>query len=203
MLSLSLSYEGFDFEMKRTVAISLLALTLGLGLAGCTTPPLATDASASATPSGTPVGDNSAAGAKKMMDSFLAQMEAELPAFRSKITETMSEDEAVALFEESFPRTLGYVKEGTLTPLESYELASKFAHFFLMQKNTEIGSEPSDYVLNGNTATIRSNQFEVWFGGRAEDSRPSESNETGELTLSFEDGRWIISGFDSSVYQPK
>lgn len=207
------------FELKRTATLSLLALTLGAALAGCSTaapapgPVQATDAvgSASSSPSAestdsastAPVDagsdEKSAAGAKKATDTFLFQINKDMAAFVTATMATadsgkqLSDAEFYALLNESSTGTAAYLKSGSFDDKQLKNLFKQFGSVYYESKGVgevEIATDESDFVLTGDTAVIKGESFKASIDGA-----PVAVSEviSGDLTLEYADGTWLVS----------
>lgn len=191
------------FELKRTAAVSLLALTLSAGMAGCSTlaPNATTGTGANTSPASTAAStadEKAAAGAKSTMDETLADVKAELPLFRTKITKAnMSEAEISALVEASFPKTLSHLKKDAFTPKVRTDIVNSLSQPYMVQDNTVVESKLSDYKVNGGTVVFSARDFQLWFGEKTAVQPPVRSGEPSTFTMTQEGDRWVISGFIS------
>lgn len=189
-------------KIIRAVSISAIMLAIGVSVAACsgsvTTSPIGE--SFSEGPAATAVDtddEKAAASAKATMDQILEQLKADVAVAKSKVTEGMTEEEFVALEDESFSNTLKHVKMDSFTPSERKDVVFNLSQFFMSDVTAVVESDISDYKIDGDTATVDLKDFDKWYEGKDEGEHPTLYTNVGILMMTLEDGKWVISGFES------
>jgi hypothetical protein len=152
---------------------------------------------APAAPTSNAADEMAAAGAKSAMDQILEQLKADIAVGKSRLTEGMTEEERVAAEDEAYSNTLSHVKADSFTPSERKDVVFNLSQFFMNDVTAVVESDISDYKIDGYTATVDLRDFDKWYDGKEEGERPTLYTNAGILTLTLEDGKWVITGFES------
>jgi len=196
---------------KAAVVASVLSLAVGLGAGfgagslthqgGAGSVPSATSTSAS---SGSAVPAPSAspgvtqADAKKTVDAFFAQVAADTDIYESNLGGGKTDAQISTAFDESFSKTFTFLKPDALTSQTRHAMVAGFAQFYIIDPGAKIEAPESAYELNGNTATVKASDFVIMLHGKVQEQKAAPSGKSGQLTLTLENGKWLISGFETA-----
>lgn len=203
-----------SISKKAAVSISAATLVLGLGIGAGTTYAVTAgngsspQSNASASPDAPQVTKTASPedvakgktqeGAKATVDAFLKQVATDLPDYEAGLSGKKTVAEQDAVFMEKFAKSISFLKKGAFTPEQTKEMVGSFAQLYIFDKDAKIESEPSAYALEGDTAVIKGTDFKLTIAGKVQEQKPDpEGKNTGKMTLSFENEKWFISGFDA------
>jgi hypothetical protein len=184
--------ENLNAGLKRLVMTSLVAVMLGAGLSGCSMTGFtsASDASASAAAI-----DPAAKGVQQMVDDFYRQVKTDTAARQSghkKSTSGTAQDD----FNADFEGSRAYIKAGSMTQLESRKMLATFARVFAVDPEAKVEAAAEDFVLSGNTASLKSGRLKVTTKGKLQPSY--DDAESATLHFELMDGKWMITRFDGT-----
>jgi ketosteroid isomerase-like protein len=189
-----------SISKKAAVSMSAASLVLGLGIgAGATaylmphaaTPgnsgsssvatPSASASEASSTPES--VNKKTQAEAKKTVDAFLEDVRKETVAFAN------GRDDATSL-KEYYSDSYSHLQAG-LPVKEGEKIIGQFSTLFMIDGEAKVETEETDFLLEGDVASIRGDKFKVTIDGKTLDNSDSEGS--GKMVLVFADDKWSIS----------
>lgn len=175
-------------ELKQVAAASLIVLLLGTGVTACS------PSSSASSHESVQVADPEGPALQKMVDDFYRQIAADTQSRDSSIKRPgMTEQEG---FAQDFKGSLAYIKPGSMTQLESRKMLVAFARLYAVDPEATVVAAPEDFVVNGNTAYIKSGRLKVTTKGKLQPSY----DDADSTTLSFErvDAKWLVSNFNTS-----
>lgn len=196
-------------KIVRAATMSAIALAIGMSAVACSgsvevsptggSVSLAPDGSAFQPESsaGSETGAKSAAGAKKTLDAFFAQLGDDLPNHLANTSNSgpRSSEEDTALFQKSFAKSIAYLKPGSFTPEKERIFIGSFAGaLYGVDQKAKFEAKESGFQISGDTATIDSDQLVLTIMGKVQDSS-SDSAAKNTFTLTFVDGKWLITGY--------
>jgi hypothetical protein len=183
-------------RLKTIATTSLLALTLSLGMSACT----GTDQGGSnpaPSASSAQVDLKTQAEAKKTVDAFFKQVSVDLPEYEKGLAGKKTDAEQDAAFDEAFKKSSEFLKPGSFTPEQTKTVIGSFAQLYIYDKEAKIESDESKFELSGETAVIKGTDFTLTLGGKVQEQQADPEGKAGRMTLTFEDDKWLISGFDT------
>lgn len=185
-----------SISKKVAVSMSAASLVLGLGIgAGATaylmpSPPVSPSVEATANPSASEtaappesVNKKTQAEAKKVVDAFLEDVRSETVAFAN------GRDDATSL-KEYYSDSYSHLQAG-LPVKEGEKIIGQFSTLFMIDGEAKVETEETDFLLEGDAASIRGDKFKVTIDGKTLDN--SDSKGSGNLILAFADDKWSIS----------
>lgn len=175
--------------------MSAASLVLGLGIgAGATAylmPPSGNGGSSSVEASNAPeatappegTNKKTQAEAKKKVDAFLEDVRKETAIFAN------GRDAATSL-RDYYPDSFSHLQTG-IPAKDGEKVIGEFSTLFMIDGAAKVETKESDFLLEGDTASIRGDKFTVTIDGKTLDN--SDSKGSGKLSLIFADDKWSIS----------
>jgi hypothetical protein len=192
-------------KTTRILSVSVLALTIGLAASGCgaSDKPVAADPAATAAVVNAASADDAknAAGAKAVMDAFLAAAlkdgtkgaTAAEPGAELRPAPSTPAEKAESL-KVGFPTAIPYVDTTKLSVEKQEEMFTGFAVVSIFAGNAaSLTTTEAGFTLDGDTATTQGSTWEFTVGGN---KQPMASS-TSEVTLTYGGGKWLISDYSA------
>lgn len=183
--------ETLNTGMKRLAATSMLILALVAGASGCSA-----GGGSTASDSSTAVTLNpEAPRLKSSVDAFFKQVGADAIAHKA-IPAKGAKGVTQKDFNDAFKASLGYIKPGAMTDMESRTMLVTFGELYAYDSTASVETDANDFVISGNEAHIKSGRLKVTTAGKLQPSYADSES----ATLYFESvkGVWMVSNFNIS-----
>lgn len=202
-------------KAARTIGISLLALTVGVGASGCTSPasPIAPEsASSSSSATSTPSPSRSKAqprteiapptpqGVANTLNDFFAAVDEESKLGLATVTkelkdENLSPEEVDSVLREGYPESLTYIDQRTLGAEKGKKLLGVLGALGIM--SADISAVPEGIVMNGDIAVVPHDSLRISV------DKVDHPAKSGSITLKYSSGRWVITDYKSAAETAK
>lgn len=194
----------------RTLGISILALTIGVGSAACsapTTPQLAAESTSAthkplvpSTPLAAPkdadgLSQRNATGVASDLNVFFASVKSETVEGLADIKKDntgneLSEEELNAALQDNYQESLKYVDAKKLGLEKGRQLLGTLSILGIM--SADITAVPEGITVSGDIATVPHSSMKVRVG---EEDQQAKS---GSITMNYSSGRWVITDYVAS-----
>jgi hypothetical protein len=184
-------------EINHRTALSIAALCLLVGIAGCGAGTATTPGSA---PQGTsavtapPVVQHTPAEVKKFLDSFLLTVSNESDGYmKAAMTggaASGTDEEKAAKLKAAFPQSYSYL---ALDDKKAPALIGIFALAAMLTPDTEMTANESGITINGDTATIKASDIKI--KGIEKSGQGGDSGKIGK-NLTFQGTDWKITDLE-------
>jgi hypothetical protein len=184
--------------ISHRTALSIAALCLLIGIAGCsagttTTPSSAPqETSAVAAP---PVIQHKPAEVKEFLDAFLLTVSSESDGYmKAAMTggaATGTDEEKAAKLRAAFPQSYSYL---ALDEKKASGLIGIFALTAMLTPDTEMTANESGINIDGDTATIKASDIKI--KGIEQSGQGGNSGKIGKITLTFQSTDWKITDLE-------
>lgn len=185
-------------EINHRTTLSMAALCLLIGIAGCSAGTATTSGSASEETSAVtapPVIQHRPDEVKEFLDAFLLTVSSEsngyMKAAMTGDAASGTDEEKAAKLKAAFPQSYSYL---ALDEKKASGLIGIFALAAMLTPDTEMTANESGINIDGDTATIKASDIKI--KGVEKSGQGGDSGKIGKITLTFQGTDWKITDLE-------
>ncbi|MGF9648691.1 hypothetical protein AAIH32_11985 [Pseudarthrobacter oxydans] len=184
-------------EISHRTALSMAALFLLVGIAGCSAGTATTPGSAPQQTSAVaaPVVQHKPAEVKKFLDAFLLTVSSESDGYMKAAmaggVASGTDEEKAAKLKAAFPESYSYL---ALDEKKASGLIGIFALTAMLTPDTEMTANESGINIDGDTATIKASEIKI--KGIEKSGQGGDNGKIGKITLTFQGTDWKITDLE-------